>query len=272
MLFSFSFSRKDIGECMFFNVIGKLWFMNESNAIVIENYPFKHIDYLDLVKEYPTLDMMYNDFIDKTIKQNNICLIKDDDYNIAILDYCKYLHLDYNMYKIIRHHSDFYCYNYLGFGKRIKEEHINIIEEKFFNDYPIRKKINRNFHLFPAEYAINCLDESWAANKYKYLRLYALFVDIQKIKYQQYLKGVEYKELNMFNYDDQTAKISDAVYNDIVSFLISKKLLPSKNIYNSDIKVFANTTLDGGYDFYHSFKFNFHLAKYIKQIGYKISA
>ena len=75
----------------------------------------------------------------------------------------------------------------------------------------------------------------------------------------------------MFNYDDQTAKISDAVYNDIVSFLISKKLLPSKNIYNSDIKVFANTTLDGGYDFYHSFKFNFHLAKYIKQIGYKIS-
>lgn len=264
---------------MFFHAFRKVFFVNKSSAPLLypdivqhqlNNYhdikmydPFLHNTYHDLMFQYKP-DHTENPLI-------HIFLVNDEEWDNVIQDYVNYLGLDYEAYLRICKHSDF-CTNYIDNCC----ETISLIGQSKIipiENFKVRnKKKVYNYQHFPAEYAINCLDQLWAQNKYEYFRTYDIYNQLKRWQTIYYKAEVQLpKILTRFAENDQAAKSifrSKELKDDVLTFLSEHGVDTDK--YRVPIQEYVNMEPDLGYDRFTFYKFNWPLARYLKQIGYKI--
>lgn len=234
-------------------------------------------DYQTLKKEHPTLstfykDLMTNNLPDGRSNSNVILLIvRREDVNHFMQDYCNYLGLDYNAYKLIMKHSKF-CTKYIdNLGDVISlDKEFSIINE---DDYIYKPKgIKKDYEYFPAEYAINCIDQDWARKKFNHLRLWDLYMLIKEWQVIWYRCGFEVPDIiNRFHMNHTSFKLLfDAEFEyEVLGSLFKMGLY--EGCFSSDISDYLSTNPDFGYDKHTAFKYNKPLANYFKKVGYKIN-
>lgn len=265
---------------MFFHAFRKVFFVNKSSRPLVypdivqhtlNNYkeikscdPLLHNTYRDIMFQY-NLDHTENPLI-------HIFLVDDSEWNNVIQDYINYLGLDYEAYLRICKHSDF-CSSYID---NCCETISAIGECKTipFKDFKIKIKKNvHNYQYFPAEYAINCLDQEWAQIKYEYFRTYDIYNQLKHWQTVYYKAELPLPQLlRYFLENDQAAKAisrSSDLRKDVLDFLFEHGV--DTNKYRAPIQEYVNMEPDLGYDRFTFYKFNWPLARYLKKIGYKIN-
>lgn len=234
-------------------------------------------DYSTIKQQYPTISRLYDDWMYRWINSNGLkqyndhpqsCLffIKQNDILDIIQDYCNYLGLTYDEYLILQKHSDFYLKYILGIN--IKNDIIKRENFKFTD-----KKIKKNFEVFPAEYAINCLDQPWAQNKYEHFRICEILEEVRNVQ---------------IDFHKHDKKIPD-IFSDLIYISInSEEKLKDKNVQqqvlntlslikNVDrlylpIDEYIKTYPSFGYYGQLCHKFNWPLARHFLETGYRIDS
>lgn len=257
---------------MFLNITNKIYFINKSanpnamNGISIVDYN----NYIDEKLENPTLEILYKSLYKKYVKNKSYTLLvmSDDIWKTAFEDFISYMNLDEKAISLILEHSQLSskiwdnCDEILGSDKNKIIKNINYV-----NIY--KKKIDLS--IFPAEYAINHINEEWAKNKYEFFRMYEFYDVIKRYQFDLYRKGFTDDYLNeLFKYGDQCIK---NIWNN--KELKTKIINKYKNKINIGFLempieeyVISNSTF--GYNQYNAWKYNWKLAKYLRKINYKI--
>lgn len=263
---------------MFVNIVKKIYLVNKSSVGIIgRDMRYEYIDnYLDHKKSFPCLSFMYRYWAkeyEHKLRGLTILVINDNEYNIALRDYCNYLSLDYVSYLLIKKHSDF-CTQYIdNCGEMISryDNTISIINESAY--YDIVRVIQDNFDMFPAEYAINCLDTPWAKKKYMYFRahdIYGIIKDSQRINHANG-ENIAFSE---YKYNDQAGKrlMNQQYYEETIHKLEANNIDIPYSHSTLLLQDFCKHTKTMGYDRYSSFKYNMPLARYLEKKGYRIDA
>ena len=263
---------------MFFHAFRKVFFVNES---------CKPLPYPDIVqhtiknyKEIHDTDPFLHNFYHQTMFQYksdgtenplmHIFLVKNKEWNQLISDYCYYLGLDYQAYLKIVQHSSF-CTKYIdNCSETISTiSQTIVIPEKDFK-INTHKRVVDYIH-FPAEYAINCLDQEWAQKKYEYFRIYDLYNHIKNLQIQCRKEEKPIPALlTLFQENDQAAKklLKDSTLKEKILKFFSNYIDISP--YSIPIQDYVEQEPNLGYDRFTFYKFNWPLARYLKKIQYKI--
>lgn len=262
---------------MFINLFKKVYLVDENNIPVkTPDISWRYLgNYREAKSEHATLltfyrELMTNRLPDGRTDSNMILLIvKNEDVNPFMQDYCNYLGLDYEAYSLLIQHSKF-CTTYVDNCNEImsRDGDFPIIDHKDFIYRPA--KIRRDFECFPAEYAINCMDQSWARKKYNYFRMYDIYNAIKNYQVRAYNEGLEMPELfKKFHTSDQSAKIlgNIQVEEDVKREFIRLGLDTS---LFTDVAKYMELNTNFGYAWHTIFKYNKPLVNYLKNVGYRI--
>ena len=265
---------------MFFHAFRKVFFVNKSSKPLVYPDVVQHV--LEHYKEIKAYDpLLHNTYHDIMFQYNpdhtenpliHIFLVDDSEWNDVIQDYSNYLGLDYEAYLRICRHSDF-CSNYVD---NCCETICTVNKCALISpdDFKIKtKKRVRDYQYFPAEYAINCLDQEWAQKKYEYFRTYDIYNQLKHWQTVYYKAELPLpKLLEYFIENDQAAKAilkSSELRKDVLDFLLKHGVDIDK--YRVPIQEYVDLEPSLGYDRFTFYKFNWPLARYLKKIGYKIN-
>lgn len=257
-------------EKMFLQLFKKFYAIDENNIPLA--YPDVTITKIDEYNSsYPFMERFIRDIIDMQWKTKreypliHLLVFRENNFLLFIRDYCHYLGVTYKEYMLMVQHSNF-CANYIdNFHEIICDNRYKtpIMSKEFFGTS--KKAIRHGYELFPAEFAINCLDKEWARKKYRYFQVYELYNKIKEYQFECLRTGNEIpKLLQKFNDNDQTAKLmmQDNELRTSVEEILGIKRLTVEDYVNS------NPTL--GYDRFSGYKYNWLLAKSFKKRGYRI--
>lgn len=262
---------------MFVHICNKVYFVNKSSEPKIkfqEYITFDYIEnYINFKNNFPILEIMYNQLSDQGKLKNkhngiHVYILSDEDFIKAINDYCSFLNLDYNAIEKIIDHSKM-CELYME-----NCNDISIYNSKFsINNFTIKKysHIIRYPEIFPAEFFINCINSSIGMNKFTRFRIYELYNLIKNIQYS-YIRNNEKipKELEIFIGNDDNALLlyNNTIFNSVIKTL--DKIGINTKKFTVSLEEYINLDPNFGYNQYHIYKYNFALAKYLKDIKYKI--
>lgn len=263
---------------MFISLFKKMYLVDENNIpIKTPDISWRYLgDYQEAKREHATLltfyrELMTNRLPDGRTDSNMILLIvKEKDVNQFMQDYGNYLGLDYEAYSLLIQHSKF-CTKYIDNCNEImsRDGDFPIISRKDFIYKP--KKIRRDYECFPAEYAINCLDQPWARKKYNYFRMYDIYNMIKKYQVQAYNEGLGIPALfKKFHTSDQSAKLLGNIHIEEETKQEFIRLGLDASLFTDDVVEYLKLKTNFGYTKHTIFKYNKPLTNYLKKEGYRI--
>lgn len=261
---------------MFMPLVNKMYMVNESSkGIWGRDMRYHELgNYRHELSSFPTFESFCVWLTSLREKRggHTVLIVKDEDFNRLAIDYLVALGLGYDEYVLIRNHSNFcthYCDNVNELISRF-DETVPMPEREDFNVK--MRSIRGHYEIFPAEYAINCLDKEWARKKFQFFRMLTLHEIIKEFQVKEYQStGVltAFPEIGADHIDARQLLDEDR-FNSALKKLESAGVNTAQ--FYLSLKEWAATTLNAGYNRYSSFKFNSPLMRHLHEKGYKINA
>ena len=259
---------------MFMALVNKVYMVNKS-SVGIEGRDIRYVDtsnkkYEDIKKSYPMPYLFFKELSALRERRGGLTLfiVRDKDFNLIASDYLGMLGLGYEEYLLIREHSNF-CTEFCDNCNELISRHDDCVPMPNPEDYRPTRRLTKDFEMFPAEYAINCLDQDWARHKFLYFRAYGLYNAIKE--YQVKLFQLTGKQaFPEFSDSDQSAKalMDGRCFTETLRKTFRLGL--DTDDFNLPLKEWAKKTYNAGYDRYSTFKYNARLAQHLYERGYRI--
>lgn len=206
---------------------------------------------------------------DTGTRQYKVYPIKD--FNVFMKAYCHLLGLAYQEYREIINYNIFslhHAEDMYGFPDTI----ISPMSEDEYGIAPDYSSVNRRPSWFPAEFAINCIDEKWARNKFHYFRVCDIVTEIKKYQRKEYEEyGIISDSFNFLKADNMTAQQlfdKDCYHKVYTTF---KQRGYNTDLFDMSIEEYINNPdCTFGYNELNYYKFNTRLARMLQQRGYRI--
>ena len=259
---------------MFMPLVNKVYMVNESSQGVwgrdMRYYELE--DYQEKREEFPTFEnfCVWLGTLREERGGHTVLLVKDEDFNQLAIDYLTALGLGYDEYVLIRNHSDF-CTRYCDNVNELISRYDDAVPMPAREDFDVKvRRIRGHFEIFPAEYAINCLDQEWARKKFRHFRmltLHDIIKEFQVKEYQSTGKLTAFPEIGADHIDARQLRDEDC-FNSALKKLEAAGVSTAQ--FYLPMEDWAAATLSAGYNRYSSFKFNSPLMRHLKKKGYRI--
>ena len=261
---------------MFMPLVSKIYMVNESSkGIWGRDMRYYELgDYRHELASFPTFESfcVWLTSLREERGGHTILLVKDKDFNRIAIDYLTALGLGYDEYVLIRNHSNF-CTHYCDNVNELISRFDDTVPMPTREDFDVKvRRIRGHFEIFPAEYAINCLDKEWARKKFRHFRAVALYDTIRELQIKEYQstgKLTLFPEVSSSHCDARKLRQPDA-YLDVVQRLEDTGEDASR--FRLSLEDWVNTSSNVGYNRYGSFKFNSPLMRHLQEKEYRIDA
>ena len=252
---------------MFFHLADKLYVTNLLSMPTKESDGITRIYYYaDTFKEdleiYPTFSHYVKAMIERYVKNREVTLLCTEEWILQELMslWCGRLNLGKNGFQKLIEHANF-CETYVEDAQSTIGYTFN---SEILHYQPKKREKIRFKKIWPAELCINQLNEDWVREKYEYFRMYDLYARIKENQYALYRNGT-IKE-SPIKENDQSIK---DLYND-VDFLKTISAEIDLSFLSMDIEDYVMKNPTFGYNRFNTWKFNWALAHYVRDTGYKI--
>lgn len=259
---------------MFMPLVNKIYMVNESSKGIWgrDMRYCKLEDYRKELSGFPTFESfcLWLTTLKEERGGHTILLVKDGDFNRIAIDYLAALGLGYDEYILIRNHSDF-CTQYCDNCNELFSRFDDTVPMPTKEDFAVKvRHIRKHFEIFPAEFAVGCLDKEWARKKFIHFRAVALFDTIRELQIKEYQSTGRltlFPEVSSSHSNARLLRQPDA-YLDAVQRL--EETGEDAAQFRLSLEDWVNTTFNMGYNRYGSFKFNSPLMEHLKKVGYRI--
>lgn len=259
---------------MFMPLVSKVYMVNESSKGVWGRDMRYHDlgDYRHELSSFPTFESfcVWLTSLREERGGHTILIVKDEDFNQLAIDYLTALGLGYDEYVLIRNHSDF-CTHYCDNVNELISRYDDAMPMPTREDFDVKvRRIRGHFEIFPAEYAINCLDQEWARKKFQHFRmltLHDIIKEFQVKEYQSTGKLTAFPEIGADHIDARQLR-DESCFNSALKKLEAAGIDTAQ--FYLPLEDWAAATLSAGYNRYSSFKFSSPLMRHLKERGYRI--